>query len=105
MNFVSAYMFFKKTNPPVARSKTIVHMERRDDFLADIQELGLEADKHACYRSLPRGLINKAPAPVLQPLRSSKHYRILYTVTTQSGSGDVIFQHIEMAIVRILFVS
>ena len=80
-------------------------MQRWNDFLADVQDLRFQADEHARHHRLPRLLVNHPPTPVLQLIRARQDNRRLDAVAIYAAGGDVILQHIEMAIVGVLLVA
>ena len=105
MDLVRAYVFLEKPNPPVARRKTVVLVERGNDSFADVQKLGFETDEHPRQRGLPWCLIYEPPAPVLQALGAGEHDGIFDALAAGSSGLHVIFQHVEMPVLRILFIA
>src|SRR5436190_326123 len=98
-------MFLEKRDPPVARHEAIVFVQRGNNFFTDIQELRLQADEHARQSCLPWCLIDQPPAPVLQALGCGEDHRILDAFAAGTSRLYVIFQHVEMPVFRILFIS
>ena len=105
VNLIRAHMFLEKPNAPVAGRKTIMLVQRRNDFFADVEELRFQADEHPRQCRLPRCLIDEPPSPVLQAFGCSEYSGTFDAVPARSRGCHVILQHIEMAVLGILFIT
>ena len=73
MHFIGMNVFLEEANLARVGLKAIVAVQRRDDLLADVEELRFEADEHSRERDRPGLLIDHAPTPILESLGGGEH--------------------------------